>query len=164
MTRRSHQAMSAAVAGACLTLCACGATRMPAAGGPSSAATTAGKARSGAPTGHFCDDAISFMRHIPTESTSKHPTPAEATANLRAVLTSTLRGYTRLRSEAPARLREPLTKIIAVYRSDQRLLRRSGDLAAISQSMVQGNASGASSFEKMVKYISVSCPDSGSGS
>jgi hypothetical protein len=158
MARRSYQALSAAVAGACLTLCACGASPAPSAAGSAAASANAPvKAGSATLTGHFCGDASSFMRHIPAIPTTKHTSAAQARANLRKVLRSTVKGFTALENEAPAKLHKPLKTIVAVYKSDEKVLRASGNLAEISQSMVKGNASGSVAFQQVIKYITVSC-------
>jgi hypothetical protein len=158
MARRRHQALFTAVAGACLTLCACGASPAPSAAGSATAgAKAAAAAESAALTRHFCGNADSFMRRIPAAPATKHTSTAQAQANLRKVLRSTVKGYTTLGDEAPARLRKPLKTIVAVYKSDEKVLRRSGNLAKISQSMVQGNAAGSAAFERVLKYISVHC-------
>lgn len=158
MARRSHQALVTAVAGACLTLCACGASPAPSAAGSAAAtAKASGGAGSAALTGHFCGDANSFMHHIPAAPATKHTSTVQAQANLRKVLRSTVKGYTALEDEAPAKLRKPLQTIVAVYKSDEKILRTSGNLAKISQSMVKGNASGSAAFGQVLKYISVHC-------
>jgi hypothetical protein len=159
MARRSHQALSAAVAGACLTLCACGAASAPAAASPASPSAKAAlrKAGSATLTRRFCDDASSFMRDIPAPPAIKHTTAAQARANLREVLRSTVAGFTALEAAAPPRLSKSLQAIVAVYKSDEKVLRMSGSLAEISQSMVKGNASGAAAFQQVLTYISVSC-------
>lgn len=152
MARPSHPAMAAAAAGAgLLMLCGCGSAAAPAAG-PTSAA--AGPARLAS---RFCADASTFMRHIPAEPKAKHLTPTQARANMSAVLVSTVSGFTALEKEAPAQLRKPLRTIISVYRTDQKVLRRTGDMSKISESMVQGDGSGSAAFLKVLKYISGSC-------
>jgi hypothetical protein len=158
MARRSHQALVTAAAGACLTLCACGASPAPSAAGSAAATAKAtGAAGSATLTGHFCGDASSFMRHIPAAPATKDASTAQAKANLRKVLRSTVKGYTGLENEAPAKLRKPLKTIVAVYKRDEKVLRRSGNLAKISQSMAQGNATGSIAFERVLKYVSVHC-------
>jgi hypothetical protein len=151
MARRSHYSLSAAaaVAGACLTLSACGAGSAPAAAGSPAATTQA--------AGQFCDDATSFMRHIPAAPSGKHTSPGKARANLHQVLRDTIRGFTSLEAEAPAKLHAPLKKIIRVYKSDERALRNSASMAQISQAMVKGNASGTVAFQKVLKYIGTTC-------
>jgi hypothetical protein len=154
MARRSRYALSAAVAGACLTLCACGAGSAPAAAGsPSATMNTA----TGGSTAQFCDDATSFMRHIPSAPSGKHVSQAAARANLRKVLQQTITGFTGLNAEASAKLHAPLKKIIHVYKSDEKALKANKSLAAISQAMVRGNASGSIAFQKLLKYIGKQC-------
>jgi hypothetical protein len=165
MARRCHQPLSAAVAGACLTLCACGAAATPsAAGSPTAGANaTTGSAGptwsvgSGTLTGHFCSDATSFMRHIPTAPAAKHTSAAQARASLRTALQATVKGFTVLETEAPTTLRKPLKAIVGVYESDEKVLNASGNLTKISQSMVKGNASGSVAFQRVVTYLSVNC-------
>jgi hypothetical protein len=165
MARRCHQALSAAVAGACLTLSACGGAAAPsAAGTPAAGASTtprsAGATGSAGPvmlTGHFCGDGTSFMRHIPTAPTTKHTSAAQARASLRRALRATVKGFTSLQAEAPAKLRKPLKTIVGVYKSDEKVLNTSGNLTAISESMVKGNAAGSKAFQRVVKYLSVHC-------
>jgi hypothetical protein len=152
MARRSHYALSAAVAGACLTLSACGAGSAPAAAGSPSVSTQAS-----GPASQFCGDATSFMRHIPAAPSGKHTSPAKARANLHKVLRDTIKGFTSLEAEAPARLHAPLKKIIRIYKSDEKALRSSASMAQISQAMVRGNASGSVAFQKVLKYIGTSC-------
>lgn len=152
MTRRSHQALAAAAAGACLALCGCGAGAAPAPSG-ASAASVAGPATAG----RFCANATSFMGNIPAGPTSRHLTAAEAQANMATVLAATLKGYSGLEKQAPARLRKPLRKIIGIYQNDENILRTTGDMAAISQSMVQSDGRGAKAFEQVLEYLSVSC-------
>ncbi|HEU5419790.1 MAG TPA: hypothetical protein VFV41_19030 [Streptosporangiaceae bacterium] len=154
MARRSRYVLSAAVAGACLTLSACGAGTAPAAGGSPPATTNAA---SGGSTSHFCDDATSFMRHIPSAPSGKHVSQATARANLHKVLQQAVKGFTGLKAEAPARLHAPLKKIIHVYKSDEKAIKHSKSLADISQAMVKGNASGSIAFQKVLKYIGRNC-------
>jgi hypothetical protein len=152
MARRSHQALAAAAAGACLALCACGAGAAPAASG-SSPASPAGMAAGGG----FCANATNFMKNIPARPTSTKLTAAQARANLATVLTATLKGYSGLEKEAPAKLRKPLRKIIGIYKGDEKILRTTGDMAAVSEAMVQSDGEGARSFEQVLRYLSASC-------
>jgi hypothetical protein len=153
MARRSRYALSAAVAGACLTLCACGAGSPPAAAGSPSASVNA----AGGGSGSFCSDATSFMRHIPSAPSAKHVSQAKARAGLRKVLRQTVKGFTSLDAEAPAKLHAPLKKIIHVYKSDETAVKNGKSMADISEAMVKGNASGSIAFQKVLKYIGTSC-------
>ena len=137
MTRPSHQVTAAAAAGRDSCCCA-GAGPRPRRRGPSSAAASS-PARLAS---RFCADASTFMRNIPAEPKAKRLTPTQARANMSTVLVSTVKGFTALEKEAPAQLRKPLRKIIAVYRGDERVLRTTGDMSKISESMVQGDGSG----------------------
>jgi hypothetical protein len=155
MARPSHQAAAAAAAGAgLLLLCGCGSSAAPAAAGSSTPATGSSPARLAS---SFCGDASNFMRNIPEEPKSKRLTPTQAEANMDAVLVSTVQGFARLEREAPAKLRKPLRKIIAVYKADEKLLKKTGDMARVSQSMVQSDGAGSASFQQVLKYISVTC-------
>lgn len=154
MARRSRYALSAAVAGACLTLCACGASSAPGAAGSPSASMNAA---SGAASGNFCGDATSFMRHIPSAPAAKHVSQAKARAGLRKVLRQTVKGFASLNAEAPAKLHAPLKKIIHVYKSDETAVKNGKSMADISEAMVKGNASGSIAFQKVLKYIGTSC-------
>jgi hypothetical protein len=160
MARRCQQALSAAVAGACLTLSACGAAAAPLAGpATASASATTGSARSTSArlTGHFCRDATTFMRHIPATAATKHTSAAQARANLRTALRATVKGFTALKAEAPAKLHKPLKTIVGVYKSDEKVLNASGNTTQVNESMVKGNASGSRAFQRVVRYISVNC-------
>jgi hypothetical protein len=151
MTRPSHQVTAAAAAGAgLLLLCGCGSAAAPAAG----SASASSPARL---TSRFCADASTFMRNIPAEPKAKRLTPTQARANMNTVLVSTVKGFTVLEKEAPAQLRKPLRKIIAVYRGDEKVLRTTGDMSKISESMVQGDGSGSVAFQQVVKYIATTC-------
>jgi hypothetical protein len=136
-----------------LLLCGGGSSAAPAAGS-STPATGSGPARLAS---SFCGDASNFMRNIPEEPKSKRLTPTQAEANMDAVLVSTVQGFARLEREAPAKLRKPLRKIIAVYKADEKLLKKTGDMARVSQSMVQSDGAGSASFQQVLKYISVTC-------
>jgi hypothetical protein len=152
MARPSHQAAAAAAGLAgLLLLCGCGSSAAPAAAGP---AATTSPARLAS---RFCTDASGFMRTIPAVPKTKNLTPTQAQADMSALLVSTVTGFTRLEEEAPARLREPLKKIISVYKSDEKMLRKTGDMAKVSESMVQNEGSGSTAFQKLIKYIAVSC-------
>ncbi len=153
MARRSRYALSAAVAGACLTLCACGAGSAPAAAGSPPASMNA----AGGGSASFCGDATSFMRHIPSAPSARHVSQAKARAGLRKVLRQTVKGFTSLDAEAPAKLHAPLKKIIHVYKSDETAVKNGKSMADISQAMVKGNASGSIAFQKVLKYIGTSC-------
>jgi hypothetical protein len=180
MTRRTHrptsatatavQALAAAAAGTCLTLSACGTSSAPAgssgsagsAGTGASRASGAGGTASGSTgsavlTGHFCRDSSTFMRQIPAGPSSRHTSMAQARSSLTVILRSTVRGFTELKSEAPHSLHRPLAKIIAVYRADERIVRHSSSLTQISQAMVKKNVTASSSFQRVLRYISVSC-------
>jgi len=98
------------------------------------------------------------MRSIPTGFKTKNLTPTQAQADMTAVLVSTVKGYTRLEKEGPARLREPLKKIIRIYTSDEKVLKKTGDMARVSESLVRNDGAGATAEQQVVKYISVSCP------
>jgi hypothetical protein len=153
MARPSHQVLAAAAAGGSLLLLGgCGSSAAPAAG--STAATASSPARLDS---RFCADASNFMRNIPAEPKVKRLTPTQARANMAAVLVSTVRGFTALEKEAPAQLRKPLRKIIAVYKSDEKVLRTSGDMTKVSESMVQGDGSGSVAFQQVIKYIAGTC-------
>lgn len=152
MARPSPQVTAAAAAGAgLLLLCGCGSTAAPVAAG---SATASGPARLAS---RFCADASNFMRNIPAEPKVKRLTPTQARANMTAVLVSTVHGFTALETEAPAQLRKPLRKIIAVYKADEKILRTSGDMTKVSESMVQGDGSGSMAFQQVLKYISTTC-------
>jgi hypothetical protein len=97
------------------------------------------------------------MRNIPAEPKVKRLTPTQARANMAAVLAATVKGFTGLEKEAPAKLRKPLRKIIAVYRADEKVLRTSGDMTKVSESMVQGDGSGSVAFQQVVAYIAGTC-------
>jgi hypothetical protein len=154
MARPSPQVTAAAAAGAgLLLLCGCGSAAAPAARGSTSAAAS-GPARLAS---RFCADASNFMRNIPAEPKVKRLTPTQARANMTAVLVSTVHGFTALEKEAPAQLRKPLRKIIAVYKADEKVLRTSGDMTKVSESMVQGDGSGSMAFQQVLKYISGTC-------
>jgi hypothetical protein len=152
MARRRQQVLSAAVAGACLTLCACGAGSRPSAAGAAAA-----KSRSAELTARFCASAGSFMRQIPAAPATGQLTAALARDNLTKVLQSTVEGFTRLEAEAPSRLRGPLTIIVSGYQADEQAVRGSGSLAQISQSMVRGNTASSAAFQQVLTYISASC-------
>ena len=154
MARPSHQVLAAAAAGGSLLLLGgCGSSAAPAAGSPPGSASSS-PARLDS---RFCADASNFMRNIPAEPKVKRLTPTQARANMAAVLVSTVRGFTALEKEAPAQLRKPLRKIIAVYQADEKVLRATGDMTKVSESMVQGDGSGSVAFQQVVKYISGTC-------
>jgi hypothetical protein len=147
MTRQ--HALPAAAAAACLALCACGSAPAPAAHGPGAAAG----ARSFALTGSFCDDVSLVMRHIPDAPSTAHTTLAQARSNLGAVLRSSVQGFTALQAEAPARLRAPLRAIVGVYRADERIVRASGSVGQMSQSMVTRNLAASGAFRQLLLYM-----------
>lgn len=157
MARRSHQALSAAAAGACLALCACGGSSPAAAGSPTASTTASDQPASALMTGHFCNDASSFMRHIPAKPASRHLTTAEARDNLRKVLHSTVAGFTALEKEGPAKLHKPLHAIVGIYKSDEKKLRAAHTISQMSQAMVKGEAAGSSDFQRVLKYVSANC-------
>jgi hypothetical protein len=149
MARPSHQVLAAAAAGGSLLLLGgCGSATAPAAGASSGAARLDSR---------FCTDAGHFMRNIPAEPKVKRLTPTQARANMASVLVLTVRGFTALEKEAPAQLHKPLRKIIAVYQADEKVLRTTGDLTKVSESMVQGDGSGSVAFQQVVRYISGTC-------
>jgi hypothetical protein len=149
MARPSHQVLAAAVAGGSLLLLGgCGSATAPAAGASSGAARLDSR---------FCADASHFMRNIPAEPKVKRLTPTQARANMASVLVLTVRGFTALEKEAPAQLHKPLRKIIAIYQADEKVLRTTGDLTKVSESMVQGDGSGSVAFQQVVRYISGTC-------
>jgi hypothetical protein len=154
MARPSHQVLAAAAAGGSLLLLGgCGSAAAPGAGS-TPAAGTSSPARLDS---RFCADASNFMRNIPAEPKVKRLTPTQARANMAAVLVSTVRGFTTLEKEAPAQLGKPLRKIIAVYKADEKVLRATGDLTKVSESMVQGDGSGSVAFQQVVTYIASTC-------
>jgi hypothetical protein len=157
MARRS-QALLAAVAGGCLILCACGSAATPGAAGSAAASPTA--ATRTAPlivTGHFCADLDAFMRNVPATPPTRQTSEAVARENLRKLLRSTVRGFTALKAEGPAKLHRPLRKIIGVYKADERALTTSRSLAQISEGMVREDSAGTAAFQRLLEYISVSC-------
>lgn len=161
MIRRAPQALSAAAAGAaCLALCACGAGSAPTAGSSGSASAGAGNssASTGTLTGesHFCRKASSFMGKIPPTPTG-HISLAQARANMTTVLRTTVRGFTGLREQAPHSLHRPLTKIIAVYKADERSVRKASSVSELSAAMVKHNVAAAHDFEHVLKYIAAHC-------
>jgi hypothetical protein len=150
MARPSHQALAAAAAGgSLLLLCGCGSSAAP-----TSAPAASSPARLAS---RFCADASSFMQNIPAEPKAKRLTPTQARANMATVLVSTVRGFSTLEKEAPAKLRKPLRKIIAVYQTDEKVLRTTGDMTKISESMVQGDGSGSVAFQQVIRYIAGTC-------
>jgi hypothetical protein len=153
MARPSPHVTAAAVAAGAglLVLCGCGSAAAPA-GSPSAAAASPARLAS-----RFCADSSTFMRNIPAEPAAKHLTPAQAQANMAKVLVATVQGFTALEKEAPAKLRKPLRKIIGVYRTDEKVLRTTGDMSKVSESMVQGDSSGTTAFQQVLRYISGSC-------
>jgi hypothetical protein len=152
MARPSHRVLAAAAAGGTLLLLGgCGSSAAPAAG---PAASSSSPARLDS---RFCTDATTFMRNIPAEPKVKRLTPTQARANMAAVLVSTVKGFTRLEKEAPAKLHKPLRKIIAVYRADEKVLRTTGDMTKVSESMVQGDGSGSVAFQQVVAYVAGTC-------
>lgn len=176
MTRRTHRAvlarlglaratvtraLAAAAAGTCLTLCACGTSSAPAgssgSGAPGAGGSPSASTGTAVLTGHFCSDSSTFMRQIPAGPSSRHTSMAQARSSLTMILRSTVHGFTELKTEAPHSLHRPLRKIIAVYRADERIVRHSRSLMQISQAMVKENLSASSSFERVLRYISVSC-------
>jgi hypothetical protein len=149
MARPGHQVLAAAAAGGSLLLLGgCGSAAAPAAGASSGPARLDSR---------FCADAGNFMRNIPAEPKVKRLTPTQARANMATVLVLTVRGFTTLEKEAPAQLHEPLRKIIAIYQADEKVLRTTGDLTKVSESMVQGDGSGSVAFQQVVRYISGTC-------
>jgi len=176
MTRRTHRAaptaarparartahaLAAAAAGACLALSACGTSSAPArsAGSAGSVAGGSAPARTGSAvlTGHFCRDSSTFMRQIPAGPSSRNTSTAQARSSLTTILRSAVRGFNELKTEAPHSLHRSLAKIIAVYRSDERIVRHSHSLTQISQAMVTENLRASSSFRRVLRYLSVSC-------
>jgi hypothetical protein len=152
MARPSHRVLAAAAAGGSLLLLGgCGSSAAPAAG---PAASSSSPARLDS---RFCTDATNLMRNIPAEPKVKRLTPTQARANMAAVLVSTVKGFTRLEKEAPAKLDKPLRKIIAVYQKDEKILRTTGDMTKVSESMVQGDGSGSVAFQQVVAYIAGTC-------
>jgi len=97
------------------------------------------------------------MREIPAAPVTKHMSTGLARDNLRKVLQSTVEGFTRLEAEAPPSLRKPLAAIVGVYKSEEKAVRASGNLAQISESMVKGNDSDAAAFQQVLRYISANC-------
>jgi hypothetical protein len=155
MTRRSHDALSGAVAAACLALCACGSAPVPATRG--SAATSASRVGRFVLTGSFCDDVSLVMRQIPDPPPTAYATLAQARGNLGTVLRSSVQGFTALQAEAPARLRAPLRRIIGDYQADEKIVRTSGSVGQMSHSMVTRNLAASGAFRQVLLYISVRC-------
>lgn len=154
MARPSYQVTAAAAAGAgLLLLSGCGSASTPGAAGPASA-TASSPAQLAS---RFCTDASDFMRNIPEDPTSKRLTPTQAQADMNAVLVATVKGFATLEKQSPARLRQPLRKIIAVYQTDEKVLRKTGDMAKVSESMIQGGGSGSAAFQDVLEYISDNC-------
>lgn len=146
---RRHQALAAGAAAACLALCGCGGSAAPSAAGGAGAGT--------ASASKFCTHAASFMRHIPQAPAAKHPTAAQAKANMKTVLDATITGYSSLRKQAPATLRKPIGKIVRIYRADEKSLQSAGTMVAVSQAMARNSKDSASNFAKVLRYISVHC-------
>lgn len=154
MPRPSYQVTAAAGAGAgLLLLLGCGSAAAPGAAG-SASATASSPAKLAS---RFCADASVFMRNIPEEPKSKHLTPAQAQANMNAVLVSTVKGFAALEKQSPARLRAPLGKIIAVYQADETMLRKTGDMSKVNESMIQGDGAGSAAFQDVLEYITDNC-------
>ncbi|MGH3272732.1 MAG: hypothetical protein ACRDNZ_00185 [Streptosporangiaceae bacterium] len=157
MARPSHQALAAAATGvSILLLGGCGSSPAPAATPLSSPEATAQATLST----HFCAKASEFTRHMPAEpKATGHRTPAQAQADMSKVLVSTVHGFATLEKEAPAKLRKPLRKIISVYKSDEKVLRTTGDMSRVSQSMIQrgGTGSAAAAYHQVLKYVSAHC-------
>lgn len=148
---RRHRALAAGAAAACLVLCGCGGSAAPAAaGGTSTAAGTTSD-------GKFCTHAASFMRHIPQGPATKHPTAAQEKANMQTVLAATITGYSSLQKQAPAALQKPLSKIVRIYRADERALQSASTMAEVSDAMVRNSRAGATNFSKVLRYISAHC-------
>jgi hypothetical protein len=150
MTRGSRQALAViAVAGTGLAAAACGSGSAP-------AANTAGSAPS-AQTVRFCRNAASFMKSIPSAPSQGKVSVAEAKANLALVLRDTVKGFSGLEGEAPASLHPSLTKIVSTYQAEEQIVRASGSMGQISQAVVKKNLSAAADFDRVLKYIAVSC-------
>jgi hypothetical protein len=150
MARGSRQALVViAAAGAGLALGACGSGSAPAAK-PTTSAPSAKTAR-------FCHNAATFMKSIPSAPNKPDPSVAEAKANLSLVLRDTVRGFSGLEAEAPATLRQPLTKIVSTYQAEEQIVRSSGSMGQISQAVVKKNLSAAADFDRVLKYIAVNC-------
>jgi predicted Zn-dependent protease len=73
------------------------------------------------------------------------------------VLRSSVQGFTALQAEAPARLRAPLRSIVAVYRADERIVRTSGSVGQMSQSMATRNLAASGAFRRLLLYMSAKC-------
>ena len=158
MTRRTQRALSAAAAGACLMLCACGSASSPGASGSQSAPTRSGSAAGSiSPTAsHFCHQASTFMGKIPPVP-SGHITLTEARANMKKVLRHTVHGFSELRADGPHSLRHPLNKIIRVYKTDEDSLNSAGSISQLTSAMTKHNVKAAASFEQVLKYIAAHC-------
>jgi hypothetical protein len=70
------------------------------------------------------------------------------------VLRSSVQGFTALQAEAPARLRAPLRGIVAVYRADEQIVRTSGSVGRMSQSMITRNLAASGDFRQLLLYMS----------
>jgi hypothetical protein len=97
------------------------------------------------------------MSSIPAGPKTRNLTPTQAQANMSAVLVSTVQGFARLETEAPAKLRQPLDTIIHVYKSDEKVLTTAGNVAKASEAMARSESSAQPAFQQLVTYISVSC-------
>jgi hypothetical protein len=150
MARGSRQALVIiAAAGAGLALSACGSGSAPAAK-PTPSAPAARTAR-------FCHNAATFMKSIPSAPDKPHISLAEAKANLSLVLRDTVRGFAGLESQAPAALHQPLTKIVSTYQAEEQIVRSTASMGQISQAVVKKNLAAAADFDRVLRYIAVSC-------
>jgi hypothetical protein len=149
LSRRSRCALLIGVAGACLTLCACGGGGTTASSGAKTAA---------ADSAHFCSSVISVMR-IGSNRSWQSNSASTARAQLKEVLTQEAKGFTALEPEAPAQLRGVVRTIVDVYRSDERVVATSSSMGQVNRALVKANddGRGGAATRELLSYVTMHC-------
>jgi hypothetical protein len=154
MVHWSHRAVLVAVAGACLTLSACGGS--PATPSAASSAGTAGQQPK--PASHFCTELTAAMNDAPATSSAKM-SAAAARRELARILRARVSGLRALEVSSPPSLRASVTKIAEVYKAEEKLITQPGSIAKISTALVRaaGAGAGGAAFRRVSAYVSANC-------
>jgi hypothetical protein len=153
LSRRSRHALLAGVAGAAVTLSACG-------GGAAAHGVGAQKSTDSKVTGaQFCTGVASVMRKAASPRSWQSPSLAVARARLDTVLTAEADGFTMLERSAPAALLGTVRTIAETYRTDEHLVAVSTSMSQMNTSLLAANASGAggAATQKLLAYIQTHC-------
>jgi hypothetical protein len=145
--------MLGALAAACLTVSACGASAGDSPNQPNGQQTTSMSAA----TARFCSGVQTALASLAGKNPSDSMSLKAAKATLDGLLADGIRNFTKLEGSAPASLRSSVATIVGDLRTYETLANKSTTIKQLLDSSVRASPVQKSAYQELISYSSDNC-------